>query len=134
MSEYVVLIIPVAHRNAMRLLFNLWYGQAPEEKGFTRDYNATGNYADPVTHSMLGMPMSAEQSSNIKNIVNNMPTPEGGWPWVVNGETVLDEADALAAAAALEGQVGFGGQTSSQVVTAVLAANNLKVVEPPEQL
>lgn len=98
-KAYSVYIVPAAHRVAANVAFALVNGDDPlTSEAFSAPANVSGDYNDPHTHYLGGMPTTAEWEATVGNLAGEMVA--GAWPY---GE--VTEAAAIAAAAAVHLQI-----------------------------
>jgi len=147
MASCAIGIVPVAHIVAMnKLLAMVAVPQEPPTSGsLSRLCNATGtpNFSDPngydgATH-FLGAwsSLTDERGAFYLGLRDNLPAPAGGWPWVYNGQTVLTEAEAQAAADAwtvsVTSQAVWDISMIHANLAAVLQSQGLAFIEYPEE-
>lgn len=146
MASCAIGVVPVAHLVAMnKLLAMVAVPQEPPTSGsLSRLCNATGvaNLSDPSGHDgathYLGAwsTLTDERAAFYEGLRDNLPAPAGGWPWVYNGQPVLTEAEAQAAADAWTINVTSQPVWSMSMIHANLADTlqtmGLKFIEYPE--
>lgn len=134
MASYAVYVVPDAHRQSANRLFAMVLGD---------DILGSNNlgqpacgasepvptYEDEATHWLGGRPVDAEWLATFQNLSTDLPSPDGGWPLVVGGNTVLTEQEAQDAAGALYINVNTGEDAASlpqQNLNTVCAALSIR--------
>jgi hypothetical protein len=147
MASCAIGIVPVAHIVAMNKLLAMVAvpQEHPTSGSLSRLCNATGvpDMADPSGHDgathYLGAwsSLTDARGAFYLSLRDNLPAPQGGWPWVYNGQTVLTEAEAQAAANAWTVSVTSQSEWDISMIhanfAAVMAAQGLKLIEYPEE-
>lgn len=93
MDSYAILAIPVGHANAINRVFNL----INQDSGDNLAQPLGANGQEPATYKYGGWNVTPEQVTLYQTLADNLPTPEGGWPY-----NDVTEQDAIDAASALE--------------------------------
>lgn len=130
-AHYGIAIVADEHKNALNVVLALWQGEDPTlSENLGQPLNASGLANDPPTHWMGGRPYGAAELEIIQNLPANLPAVS--WPVQGVGGAV-DEAAAIAAAAALSLMVGtadsYGAALVQQTLASALGAQGLKRAE-----
>lgn len=147
MASCAIGIVPVAYADAMNKLLAMVAvpQESPASQNLSRWCNSDGvpNYSDPngfdgATH-FLGAwaSLTDERAQFYLGLRDNLPAPSGGWPWVYNGQTVLTEADAQAAANAWVINVTSQAEWSPAMIqankNAIMSSMGLQFIADPEE-
>jgi hypothetical protein len=119
MANYVITVVPEAHKNAANVVFALRQGENPAlSENIGQPLNTSGSPEDLVTHWMGGRPYDDEELAIVQDLASNMPSAS----WPISGVSgSVTEQNALDAVAALYFEVGVGEAINSTLIQATLA-------------
>lgn len=122
--SYCILVIPDEHKGPINRVLNALFG----DSGDNLSQPLSANGADPATYWYGGWPVTAEQANQLQGLGDNMPVPDGGWPYMD-----VTEEQAVAAVAALYLNVNTGPTAEdlpAQNRATVFAALSIQPIVP----